>query len=68
VDLMRELDVKLDDGEPHQGKVRATLDDAGVSVFGGANSWGGRESGCVDAAPDWDVNAEAQDCNALLLF
>lgn len=68
VGMLRELDVKLDDGKPHQGKVRATLDDGGITVFGGTNFWGGRESACVDAGPDWDVSAGAQDCNAVLLF
>ncbi len=68
VGLLRELDTKLDDGEPDRGRVRATVDDAGISVFGGTNFWGGRESACVNAAPDWDVNAGARDCNALLIF
>jgi prepilin-type N-terminal cleavage/methylation domain-containing protein len=67
-ELMRELDIKLDDGMPDQGKVRATVDDGAITVFGGTNFWGGRESGCVNAVPDWDVNAGAQDCNAVLLF
>jgi len=66
--LLRELDTKLDDGKPATGKLRATLDDAGVTVFGGVNFWGGRDSACVDAGPDWDVTAGAQDCNALLIF
>jgi len=68
VGLLLELDIKLDDGKPDQGTVRATVDDAAISVFGGANFWGGRESACVNAAPDWDVNAGAPDCNALLIF
>ncbi len=68
VGLLRELDIKLDDGVPDQGRVRATVDDAAISVFGGTNFWGGRQSACVSAAPDWDVNAGARDCNALLLF
>ena len=68
VGLLRELDTKLDDGKPDRGRVRATVDDGGISVFGGANSWGGRESACVDAAPIWNVNAGAKDCNAVLLF
>lgn len=68
VGLLLELDTKLDDGKPDRGRVRATVDDGGISVFSGANSWGGRESACVDAAPNWDVNTGAQDCNALLLF
>ncbi len=68
VGLLRELDTTLDDGKPDQGRVRATVDDAGISVFGGTNFWGGREPACVNAAPDWDVNAGARDCNALLIF
>ncbi len=68
VGLLRELDAKLDDGEADQGKVRATVDDGAVTVFGGTNFWGGRESACVDGALDWDVNAGARDCNAVLLF
>lgn len=68
VGLLRELDTKLDDGKPGTGKVRATVDDGAVTVFGGTNSWGGRESACVDGALDWDVSAGALDCNALLLF
>ncbi|TFH48578.1 MAG: prepilin-type N-terminal cleavage/methylation domain-containing protein [Lysobacterales bacterium] len=66
--MLLELDTKLDDGDPGAGKVRATVDDAAVSVFGGASSWGGRESGCVNGSTGWDVNADAQDCNALLIF
>jgi prepilin-type N-terminal cleavage/methylation domain-containing protein len=68
VGMLREVDNKLDDGRPHRGRVRATVDDAGVSVFGGANFWGGSDAACVDAVPAWNVNAESEDCNALLLF
>ena len=68
VDLLRELDIKLDDGKPGTGKVRATVDDGAVTVFGGAGFWGGRESACVDGALEWDGNAGARDCNAVLLF
>jgi len=68
VGLLRELDTKLDDGKPDQGNVRATVENSAVSVFGGTNFWGGRESACVDATPDWDINAESPDCNALLIF
>ncbi len=68
VGLLRELDTKLDDGKPDRGIVRATVDDGGISVFGGANFWGGRDSACIDAAPIWDVDTGATDCNAVLLF
>jgi len=68
VGAMRELDLKIDDGKPDEGNLRATVDDAAVSVFVGANSWGGSDSACVNATPEWDGDAEAVDCNALLLF
>jgi len=68
VGLLRELDVKLDDGKAAEGKIRATVDDGAVSVFGGANLWGGRAAACVNAGLDWDGDANAQDCNALLIF
>ena len=68
VGVARELDVKLDDGEPGEGAVRATLDDAAISVFTGANNWGGSTPGCVDATPNWDVDSGADDCNAIMLF
>jgi type II secretory pathway pseudopilin PulG len=68
VDLLRELDVKLDDGKAAEGKIRATVDDGAVSVFGGAYLWGGRDAACIGAGLDWDADADAQDCNALLIF
>ena len=68
VAMLRELDVKLDDGQAAEGKIRATVDDAAVSVFVGANRWGGRDAACVDAGLEWDVGADAEDCNALLIF
>ncbi len=68
VGALRELDVKLDDGKPAEGKIRATVDDGAVSVFTGANLWGGRESGCVNVAMAWDAGGDARDCNALLIF
>ena len=68
VAMLRELDIKLDDGDPGSGRVRATLDDGALTVFGGAGLWGGAESACVNGTPIWDVGAGAGDCNGLLLF
>jgi prepilin-type N-terminal cleavage/methylation domain-containing protein len=70
VDIARELDVKVDDGVPDQGAVRATVDD-GNGVLPSilyAQKWGGREAACVDATPVWDVTSESKDCNAISLF
>ena len=68
VDIARELDTKLDDSDPDQGSVRATLDDANITTFIGTNRPGGREAGCVDATPIWNVAGDSQDCNAVSLF
>lgn len=68
VGIARELDVKLDDGVPDSGSIRATVDDAGLTVFTGANRWGGREAGCVDATPVWNIDGGSVDCNAVSLF
>ena len=83
VGVARELDVKLDDGSPVTGNVRATEADVDVTIFAGASNWGGREAGCVVAPPlgpapskgpppvgpgIWDTSARQQDCNAVVLF
>lgn len=68
VAILRALDVKLDDGLPDDGAVRAVVDDAGVSVFAGANNWGGRQAECVDASRQWDEAAASDDCNAVVIF
>ncbi len=65
---LRELDTKLDDGKPDRGTVRATTDDGSISVFVGANRWGGRDAGCLTAVPEWDADDGSGDCNALLIF
>lgn len=70
VDIARELDVKFDDGVPDQGVMRATVDDgnAVLPAILYVHKWGGRDAGCVDATPAWDVSSDAKDCNAISLF
>jgi prepilin-type N-terminal cleavage/methylation domain-containing protein len=70
VNIIQELDIKVDDGVPNTGIIRATVADGAVTVFAGANTWGGREAACViGAAPMvWDIANDAQDCNGVLLF
>ncbi len=76
VDMARELDTKLDDSSPGTGGLRSALNTgatlAGTSLWGGAGT-----SQCTlpagpgpHAAPGsaWDVNFDAQDCNAVFLF
>ena len=68
VTMTRELDVKLDDSVPDQGSIRATVDDGSLTTFVGTNRWGGREAGCVDATPVWNVANDSRGCNAVSLF
>ncbi len=69
VSVMRELDVKVDDGFPLSGSLRATETTATVFT-GGPSGWGGMDSNCVDSAsvPNWNVTASSGDCNAVLMF
>jgi prepilin-type N-terminal cleavage/methylation domain-containing protein len=66
VNVMRELDVKVDDGLPSTGVLRqaatssAALGDAGMS-----------STTCVDSSktpPIWDIAANEQLCNAVYLY
>jgi len=69
VGIARELDVKVDDGLPDRGSIRATVDDSyGLLTFAGTNLWGGRDAACVDATPVWNADSESKDCNAVSLF
>jgi prepilin-type N-terminal cleavage/methylation domain-containing protein len=65
VDIARELDVKLDDGRPTTGVLRAATESGGPTVFESA-------TGCVDdltaADPQWDVAEGVTNCNPTYLF
>ena len=65
VNIMRELDVKLDDGVPTSGVVRAVVEAAGANLA--AVLPGSLGNACV-VANAWGVTADSQDCNALLLY
>ncbi len=69
--VMRELDLKLDDGVPHRGDMRAAQDDgtASTALPGGTPSPVLMEASCVDTANNiWDVVTDSQDCNAVYVF
>lgn len=66
VDVMRELDLKLDDGQPGTGDLRGTKATA---------SWffdiGGQDATCVDESVTpkvWNIRLDAQSCNAVYMF
>lgn len=71
VQILRELDVKVDDGVPDTGVLRATVQTP--SVFAGANNWGGSDAavGCVNTTLNpsiYDVASNSPDCNGVFIF
>jgi len=63
VDIARELDVKLDDGRPLTGTLR--------NATNGSNEWESVDGGvaCVASGNnEWDIGADAQNCNPTYLF
>ncbi len=72
VHLLRELDVKMDDGLPATGVVRAAPNGP-ATVFRGVNNWGGSDPAidCVNPAQNANVYNtvdQSLDCNAVLIF
>ena len=71
VQILRELDVKVDDGVPDTGVLRATVQEP--TVFQGTNKWGGSDAAvaCVDATPNpsiYYVALNSPDCNGVFIF
>ena len=69
VDVMRELDTKLDDGVPTSGDLRATnTDTVGSNFFGNIAQM---DDTCVTTVATndiWDIRNDAQSCNAAYIF
>ncbi len=71
--VMRELDLKLDDGVPHRGDMRAAQDDGTASTALPGDNGGISpvltENTCVDTTNlIWDIISDSQDCNAVYVF
>lgn len=65
VDITRELDVKLDDGQPRTGVLRLANDDPGDTFA----AVGASDSGCFDVGNDaYDIAGDIQDCNTVFLY
>jgi prepilin-type N-terminal cleavage/methylation domain-containing protein len=62
VSIIQQFDVKVDDGLPTTGTVRATRGDCSEIVQG--------DPACVteDATPIWNINGDSSDCNAAVLY
>jgi len=66
VNVMRELDLKIDDGQPWTGVLRSTPADGG-----GLGAVAGRTALCTDDAGGtqvWNINGNEQDCNATFIY
>jgi len=73
VGIMRELDLKVDDGVPDTGVLRATIKTP--TIFLATNKWGGSDettgADCADTSSSpsiWDVANNSPDCNGVFLF
>ncbi len=60
VNVMRELDVKIDDGFPETGVLRHSSVTTGTTVFSST-------AGCADATK-WLIDGTEQDCTAIYLY
>ena len=65
--IMREMDVKLDDGKPLTGIVRAVRDAGGTTNLTLILNQPAGAVACV-AVADWDVTNASQDCNGIFLY
>jgi prepilin-type N-terminal cleavage/methylation domain-containing protein len=66
VKIIREFDVKKDEGLPTTGTVRATV--SGGAAFGGIAQG---DPDCIDleASPQiWNISGDSSDCNAVFLY
>jgi prepilin-type N-terminal cleavage/methylation domain-containing protein len=66
VNVMRELDLKVDDGLPQSGVLRHAL--TAGATFG---TTGQSQAACVDDTPDppiWNIAGNADRCNAVYLY
>jgi prepilin-type N-terminal cleavage/methylation domain-containing protein len=62
VNILRELDVKVDDGNPRTGIMRHTSVTGGSTVFDSTGT-------CVDTTGvTWNIEANAQNCNAMYFY
>ncbi len=72
VDIARELDVKVDDQKPLTGVLRYTLDSTETAQsFAGVSESASTNANCVSVASgthDWNITADAQNCNMIYLY
>jgi len=67
VKIARELDVKVDDSNPHQGILRLAPDTGGATDFAPVSE--STSANCVAAAgTTYDIATDAQNCNLVFLY
>ncbi|MGI9335331.1 MAG: prepilin-type N-terminal cleavage/methylation domain-containing protein [Gammaproteobacteria bacterium] len=71
VDIMQELDTKMDDGRPETGDLRGATAAASAAPNGFGNAWSEGQAACVNVTPTpsvWNVTNDSQDCNGVFFF
>ena len=71
VSIMRELDVKLDDGAPDTGVMRGAISAPATFDEPAGAEHGGMEAACTATVTGdlvWAVSADSQDCNGAYLY
>lgn len=71
VNVMRELDVKIDDQLPRNGVLRAPATAVVGAGFGNVNLESGTGNCTVDSGGGafiWDIDANEQNCNAIYIY
>ncbi len=72
VDIARELDVKIDDQKPLTGVLRFTLDSTETAQsFAGVSESSSTTANCVSVSggsQDWNITADAQNCNLAYIY
>jgi len=68
VTIMRELDIKVDDGLPTTGTLRSILDAGAPTNLSVTITQPAGATACVDAGLAWDIATGTQDCSGVLLF
>ncbi|VFM96821.1 MAG: prepilin-type N-terminal cleavage/methylation domain-containing protein [Candidatus Kentron sp. G] len=66
VDVAREVDVKMDDGQPLTGSMRVAIDDG--AVFGTLGQSDAQTACQIQSSNTYNVEGNSQDCNLVYIF
>nr|VFK02948.1 MAG: prepilin-type N-terminal cleavage/methylation domain-containing protein [Candidatus Kentron sp. H]VFK03555.1 MAG: prepilin-type N-terminal cleavage/methylation domain-containing protein [Candidatus Kentron sp. H]VFK05909.1 MAG: prepilin-type N-terminal cleavage/methylation domain-containing protein [Candidatus Kentron sp. H] len=66
VDIAREVDVKMDDGQPLTGSMRIAVDDG--AIFGTVGQSDSETACQIQSSNTYNVEGNSQDCNLVYIF